>query len=218
LYEFIPENIFSGVAISFHSDFFCLEKHAKDIGCNGVLFNNIYKEPTLSVPTMQVHELSEIIQKMKAEVSRQQFAQGELLIAYLKIFLIQCVRIKTANNPGIAATDKKSAQHADEIQLKLLIEENFRKIHSPTEYARLMNYTLKSLNTLAKKHFYKNVTKLVQDRIVIEAKRELYLTNKTIKEIAYHVGFSDEYYFSRIFKKSTRVSPKFYRETLGIYR
>ena len=38
---------------------------------------------------------------------------------------------------------------------------------------------------------------LISERIIIEAKRELYLTNKTVKEIAYGLGYDDEYYFSR---------------------
>ncbi|MFN0276856.1 MAG: helix-turn-helix domain-containing protein, partial [Chitinophagales bacterium] len=197
LYEFIPENLFSGVTIFFHSDFFCLEKHAKDVGCNGVLFNNIYAEPSICVHASQLHELLETINKIKTEIAQQAFAQGELLISYLKIFLIQAVRIKTANQPGMQATDKISLQDADGIKLKTLIEDNFRKEHSPSEYAGLMNTSLKSLNTLAKKYFNKPIAELLQDRLVTEAKRELYLTNKTVKEIAYNIGFNDEYYFSR---------------------
>ncbi|MGB3079685.1 MAG: helix-turn-helix domain-containing protein, partial [Saprospiraceae bacterium] len=44
--------------------------------------------------------------------------------------------------------------------------------------------------------------------MVIEAKRELYLTNKTVKKIAYELGYDDEYYFSRFFKTNADVSPQ----------
>lgn len=50
---------------------------------------------------------------------------------------------------------------------------------------------------------------------MIEAKRELYLTNKTIKEIAYELGYEDENYFSRFFKVNADVSPQLYRDTVG---
>jgi len=50
---------------------------------------------------------------------------------------------------------------------------------------------------------------------VIEAKRELYLTSKSIKAIAYELGFNDEFYFSRFFKSNAAVSPQLYRETVG---
>jgi YesN/AraC family two-component response regulator len=56
---------------------------------------------------------------------------------------------------------------------------------------------------------------LISERIIIEAKRELYLTTKPIKELAYELGYEDEYYFSRFFKKNANVSPQMYRETVG---
>ena len=59
---------------------------------------------------------------------------------------------------------------------------------------------------------------MIHERIIIEAKRELYLTNKTVKEIAYELGFSDEFYFSRFFKNNTEVSPQLYREKVGADR
>ncbi|MGB3079400.1 MAG: helix-turn-helix domain-containing protein, partial [Saprospiraceae bacterium] len=51
-----------------------------------------------------------------------------------------------------------------------------------------------------------------------EAKRELYLTNKTVKKIAYELGYDDEYYFSRFFKTNADVSPQLYRETVDFAR
>jgi AraC-like DNA-binding protein len=59
---------------------------------------------------------------------------------------------------------------------------------------------------------------LIHERIIIEAKRELYLTNKTVKEIAWELGFNDEFYFSRFFKNNTEVSPQLYREKVGVDR
>ena len=59
---------------------------------------------------------------------------------------------------------------------------------------------------------------MIAERIIIEAKRELYLTNKTVKEIAYELGYNDESYFSRFFKTNADVSPQLYRETVGYNR
>lgn len=53
---------------------------------------------------------------------------------------------------------------------------------------------------------------------LIEAKRELYLTDKTVKEIANELGYSDEYYFSRFFKTNGAVSSQMYRNTVGFAR
>ena len=52
--------------------------------------------------------------------------------------------------------------------------------------------------------------------MLLEAKKKLHLTYKSIKEIANELGFEDEFYFSRYFKKLTNVSPKTFRENVGI--
>ena len=41
--------LIKGVAIYFHSDFFCIHKHQKEATCNGILFNNIYQMPFILV-------------------------------------------------------------------------------------------------------------------------------------------------------------------------
>ncbi|WP_222597054.1 helix-turn-helix domain-containing protein [Chitinophaga pinensis] len=52
--------------------------------------------------------------------------------------------------------------------------------------------------------------------MILEAKRQLHLTRRSIKEIAYSLQFSDEFYFSRFFKKFTKVSPQTFRQKTGI--
>ena len=71
------------------------------------------------------------------------------------------------------------------------------------------------LATIRKNHFNKTLTDMISERIIIEAKRELYLTNKAVKEIAFELGYKDEHYFSRFFKNNADVSPQIYRDTVG---
>jgi AraC family transcriptional regulator, transcriptional activator of pobA len=79
-----------------------------------------------------------------------------------------------------------------------------------------LNISSKALAKITKTYFNKTLTELISERIVIEAKRELYLTNKSVKEIAYELGYEDEHYFSRFFKTNADVSPQIYRETVGV--
>ena len=75
-----------------------------------------------------------------------------------------------------------------------------------------------AIEELTKTHFNKTLTDLISERIIIEAKRELYLTTKAVKEIAYELGYIDEYYFSRFFKNNADISPQAYRDTVGFGR
>ena len=199
-----------GLWITFHPSFFCLHKHRNEVSCNGVLFNNIYDSPVLSLDPPEMSALSMIAGEMTTELQSPALAQSEVLISYLKIFLINASRakLKTAETgplrtPGILET------------LKETIEQHFKTLHSPAGYADLLHISPKALNKVTKTHFNKTLSAMISERIIIEAKRELYLTVKPIKQIAYELGFDDEFYFSRFFKNNVAVSPQGFRDTIG---
>lgn len=217
-FQFRHEQDPTGLALHFHPDFFCIEKHKAEVACNGVLFNNIYQPPSIVVTNKDEIVLSDILNKFLAEMNNSEIAQYELLISYLKIFLINASRIKIDQTPQATKNILSEEEPFVLKKLKDLIERNYREKHAPSEFAELLSITPKALGKLTKSHFNKTPSELIHERIIIEAKRELYLTNKSIKEIAYELGFDDEFYFSRFFKNNTEVSPQVYREKVGAGR
>jgi AraC family transcriptional regulator, transcriptional activator of pobA len=207
-----------GVALHFHPDFFCIHKHQAEVACNGILFNNIYQPPFTIVDEASALELVGLIAQIKTEMTRNALAQYEILVSYLKIFLITASRLKAHQQPEAAAALADVKEPFILQHLKDAIEKDFRKKHSPSEYAEALNISAKALAKITKSYFNKTLSELISERIVIEAKRELYLTGKTVKEIAYELGYEDEHYFSRFFKTNADVSPQVYRETVGFGR
>lgn len=214
-YMIASEGVFRGTAIQFHPDFFCIHLHQKEVACNGVLFNNIYQPPHTAVDEHAASHFERIIADIKEEMKQPALAQYELLVSYLKIFLITASRLRAS---GQSAATVEATTHKEPFILQSLkdaIEADFKTKHSPRDYADTLNISPKALGKIAKTHFNKTLTELIAERIIIEAKRELYLTSKPIKEIAYHLGYDDEYYFSRFFKAATSISPQLYRDTVG---
>jgi AraC-like DNA-binding protein len=209
---------FKGTALSFHPDFFCIMKHHKEVACNGVLFNNIYQPPFTILPKDECLKFQSVVEQMATEMKNVELAQYELLVSYLKIILISAARIKVnqSREAKEATTDLKEPFILQ--NLKDAIEQHYKAKHSANEYAEILHITPKALGKIAKGYFNKTLTELISERIIIEAKRELYLTSKPVKEIAYLLGFSDEHYFSRFFKNNADVSPQLYRETVGYAR
>ncbi|GAB3516805.1 helix-turn-helix domain-containing protein [Emticicia fontis] len=204
-----------GIVLNFHPSFFCIHKHHQEIACNGVLFNNIYNPPFVMVDALAKQTFEIVLAQMKLEMQMPALAQYEQLVAYLKIFLITASRLKVAQQPK-AQQDFGDKKEPFILQnLKDFIEQHFKTKHSASDYADLLNISPKALAKITKTHFNKTITDLISERIVIEAKRELYLTNKSVKEIAHDLGYDDEYYFSRFFKNNADVSPQLYRETVG---
>lgn len=212
------ETEISGLALNFHPDFFCIHKHHKEVACNGVLFNNIYSPPFVHVDEKAKMNLEMIIDQFKTEMQNPDLAQYELLISYLKIFLISASRLKAEQQIEARKLTEENEEPFILQNLKNYIESHYRTKHTASDYAEMLSITSKALTKLTKVHFNKTLTDLISERIIIEAKRELYLTNKTVKEIAYELGYNDEYYFSRFFKKNADVSPQLYRETVGFDR
>ncbi|WP_281227945.1 helix-turn-helix domain-containing protein [Flavobacterium aquiphilum] len=213
-----PDDLFEGKVIHFHPDFFCIMKHHDEVACNGVLFNNIYEPPYVMVDEVARATFNMVLEQMKIEMQNPAMAQYELLISYLKIFLITASRLKKEQQAvATSVVDEKSAPFVLQ-NLRNFIEQNFKTKHSASDYAELLNISPKALAKITKNHFNKTLTNLIAERIIIEAKRELYLTNKAVKEIAYELGYEDEHYFSRFFKTNAEVSPQTYRDTVGFAR
>ena len=215
-YMIKAEGVFKGMLINFHPDFFCIHKHQHEVACNGVLFNNIYESPVVQLSPAEVPALLTLVNQLIAEMQHAAIAQYELLISYLKIFLISASRIKLDQRPEIELHTEKEPFILQ--MLKDMIESYYKTKHSAGEYADMLNISTKALNKISKTHFNKTLTNLITERIIIEAKRELYLTTKPVKTIAYELGFHDEFYFSRYFKSNTEVSPQLYRNTVGFAR
>ena len=202
----------NGVAIQFHSDFFCINRNPKETNCDSVLFNNIYQEPFVKIDIATKNKLNLLIEQLIGEL--QQKENLELLVPILKIILVTASRLKVeTSNRQPKFTDSETPFVLR--KLKSAIEENFKTKHSASDYATLLNISPNALAKIVKTYFNKTLTELITERIIIEAKRELYMTSKPIKEIAWHLGYSDEFHFSRLFKNNTDISPQTYRDTVG---
>ena len=208
----------NGLAIQFHPDFFCIHKHQTEVACNGVLFNNIYQPPFIQIDDKSSPTFKMLVEQIKTEMQNPALAQYELLISYLKIFLITASRLKTEQEPQALQVVADIKEPFILQNLKDAIEKDFKTKHTASDYAKALNISAKALAKITKAHFNKTLTDLISERIIIEAKRELYLTNKAVKEIAYELGYDDEHYFSRFFKNNADVSPQMYREAVGFGR
>lgn len=207
-----------GISIQFHHDFFCIYRHHQEIAANGILFNNVYQQPFIDLNEFSKNSVLNLINGIANELKNDAFRKDEVLVSYLKILLVTATRIKLEQQ-SVQDSETVNIKQQFVIQnLKNAIEDNFRTKHSASDYADLLNQTPASLARITKNHFNKTLSDLITERIIIEAKRELYLTDKTIKEIAYELGYEDEYYFSRLFKNKTDISPQIYRNTIGFNR
>ncbi|UTN02530.1 AraC family transcriptional regulator [Flavobacterium bizetiae] len=88
-----------------------------------------------------------------------------------------------------------------------LIDDYFNEESSVNFYADKLNITANYLNILSQKYLKMPASDVIKQRTILEAKRLLTSTDLSIKEIGYQLGFNDNTYFSKVFKKYTGKTP-----------
>ena len=87
------------------------------------------------------------------------------------------------------------------ILFKNLLDEKFRVVKSVSEYAVLMSVSEKKLNRTTSLTLGKTPKQLIDERIILEAKRLLAYTNNSIKEVGFDLGFDEPTNFIKYFRK-----------------
>ncbi len=109
-------------------------------------------------------------------------------------------------------------RHSDTLPDKLLLKsfvakvnECFRELHEVRKYAALLHISAGHLGEVVKAQSGRLAIRHIHERILLEARRLLFHTSRSAKEIAFTLGFRDASYFNRFFKRETGDTPTGYR-------
>jgi len=94
---------------------------------------------------------------------------------------------------------------------RTILDRNFITAKKPAEYAELLHISSSYLNECVKNTTGYPVSHQIQQRIILEAKRLLSNSDRSVKEIAAELGYDDYPYFSRLFNKVTGMTPLRFR-------
>lgn len=203
------EKIKTAYQISFDKEFYCIEAHGKEIACNGLIFNNIHRASGISVDKNESPIFSSLVNNIIAELKKPGNAHRDMIETYLRMFLIHTLRLLDLQEiQNGTETHQKNKMIQDFIAL---VDKHFRTKHSASDYAKELFISPKSLAKKLKALGYPTSTEMIQERILIEAKRSLKFNQDSIKEIAFDLGFDDPAYFSRLFSKKEGMTPLEYR-------
>ncbi|HLG40302.1 MAG TPA: helix-turn-helix domain-containing protein, partial [Chitinophagaceae bacterium] len=133
----------------------------------------------------------------------------EAIKANLDLFFIEYIR-QSRNPKSVAKTENGYTQDRFE-ELVRLLETNISSMKNVSQYADLLNLSSYQLNAITKSSVGKTVSDLINEQIILEAKRYLLATPTQIKDVADHLGYEDVSYFIRFFKKHTGHSPAAFR-------
>ncbi len=79
-------------------------------------------------------------------------------------------------------------------------------------YTSAFNISEKQLNDLCNKHFNCGLKKILQNRLMQEARKLLLSSELSVAEIAYKLNFEDNSYFNKVFRNKIGLTPRRFRE------
>jgi len=100
-------------------------------------------------------------------------------------------------------------------QLRMLVDEYFRREHQLGFYAEKLGMTVDRLNDHVKRATGVTAGHLIRQRLLTEAKRQLVFTTQPIQDISEELAFSDPSHFARFFRKQTGTTPHEFRDRRG---
>lgn len=197
-----------GFLLIFSREFFSHNSLDKDLLFEMPFLNNNTSHPVIKLTTKEYSEIAALIENIQVEYNQESLSKQQILASYVNILLLKGKNIFNRIN-------KDLSPHKGMTQLvcrfKILIEKNYPRLHSVSEYSELLRITPEYLNEATKKVTGTNPGGLITSRIILEAKRLLLYSELTSKEIAFSLNYNDPSYFSRFFKKETGSTPNEFR-------
>lgn len=197
-----------GYVIVFSVDFLVKNNIPIDFIENLRLFNIFEKNPPLHLNEHELSNLDRYFEEIFQIFHHSEMEyKDEALGSLLKLMLISCNNI--CSLPKREKNDKNSILS----NFKVLINQFFKKWHTTTEYANELSISSDYLNRIVKAQTGKTAKEHIQSRIIVEAKRLLYFTEMSTKEIGFELGFSEPANFSSFFKSHVGLSPSKFIES-----
>ncbi len=197
-------------SLFFNREFYCVHTYDSEVSCNGLLFFGSNSTPVLKLDEEEISRLRTLFGVLEEEFSEVDNNQEEMLRILLKRLIIRCTRLARKQI-------LKSDENQGDIDLirtfNVLVEEHFKTKKSVKEYAELMYKSPKTITNVFGKYSEETPLQVIHNRVIMEAKRLLFYTDKSAKEVGYELGYSDPAQFSKLFKNVVGVTTTEFKES-----
>lgn len=130
-------------------------------------------------------------------------------MSLLTALLVQVARLHRQKKEHLARPRSRRAEQIE--TFRRLVDARYREHLPVPAYAELLGITAGQLTRLCREVLGLSSLDVINARLLHEAQRELIYTPNSIKQIAVSLGFGDEAYFGRFFRKHKGLTPREYR-------
>ena len=176
------------------------------------LYNPFLDIPVIQSSANEFRAFDSLFREIAMEYKDQDdFATEDILSLLLKVVLLKAERIKRPLLPPRVSPDH-FARFED---FRKLLGEFVRRSRSAQDYAVKLGVSYKNLNEICKSVTGQTAKACVDQHLVLELKRELAISDASVKELSYSFSFDEPTNFVKYFKKHVGQSPNEFREFLG---
>lgn len=130
--------------------------------------------------------------------------------AHFERILVALLRLHSESSAGMPARAKSDLALVQ--RYRELLEAHFRTEKQLGFYALKLGVTLSKLHAACRTRTGVSASKLLHERIIVEAKRNLLYSNYNVAQIAHAMGFEDPAYFNRFFSQRVGMAPGAFRD------
>lgn len=208
VFSFKENDVNKGFFCNFH-DNMLLGKY----GNSGLLkefeFLRVWGNPKIAPGKKASRYIMQAFERLLAEYQENGVRNLDILQPYFIAMLCEVNRAYQPASGGMYTAAENIA-----VKFRELIFSNIRTKHLVTDYAAMLNISPNHLNKTVKAVTEKSPTKWIDEAIVLEAKVLLSQSNFPISEVAVQVGFEDQSYFTRLFRKYEGITPSEFRKMI----
>ncbi len=200
-----PQSV--GYVLKFTKSFFLSKLKDQEMLQRIPFLNNKITRPLIQPNTLEFEGLMHLVHNIRTEFDQRTWGHQDMIRNYLNLILVTCHRLYNYTDPQAESTSQVICN-----RFKTLLEDTFLNHEKISFYADKLNISEDKLNQSLNELQGKSAKDLISDRLLLEAKRWLLHSEKSIKEIAYTLNFQDNAYFNRWFKKFENCSPGVFRQ------
>jgi AraC-like DNA-binding protein len=208
-----PSTRLRGIHIEFDENFFLENTEHKDILFRLPLVSSDMPSVHFKPGAAQFSQIQYLMSDILQEYKKKKEGYIKIVLSSLNILLVKLARL--TKNKKTSRVDTYYTSFQIVYRYKKLIAENAHKEHGVNYYAHQLGYTSNYLNNIVKDVTGQTSKALIYQYLIAEIKRYLLHTKLSHKEIAEELGFSDQSYFTKFFKRETGELPfNWYRTVL----
>lgn len=201
IHAFQKNASYEGFLIVFSEKFILKYFSKSSINIISHLYNYHITSPIDNQKTLNETFLNSLIIEFKSENT---YAQKNIVAALFNLYLLRLERFSNPNK----LQKSNSKQYNIFMQFKNLVESNYTSTRNVKDYASMLFISTKVLNQVVKDFTLNTAKSFIDEYVILEIKRSIISTEKSLKEIAFDIGFDEVTNFTKFFKNKTGFPPK----------